>query len=77
MASRGAILFRAYVRSMSPFLFFASVSVRLREGEVNGWKGERSQCIVTLVPMVFLAVRSAILWYLSGILAGFGGFSAV
>ena len=31
-------------------------SVRLREGEVNGWKGERSQCIVTLVPMVLLAV---------------------
>ena len=31
-----------------------SLSVRLREGEVIGRKGERSQCIDTLVPMVHI-----------------------
>ena len=48
---------------MSLSLFFASVSVRLKGGGGKRVKGERSQCIVTLVPMVFLAVRSAIVWF--------------
>ena len=35
----------------------------LKGGGGKRMKGERSQCIVTLVPMVFLAVRSAIVWF--------------
>ena len=53
--------------AMSSSLFFVSVSVRLREGEVNGWKGERSQFIVRLVPMGFLEVSCWCQWSPIGI----------
>ena len=79
-----SILFSAYVWSLEVriglvdflasggYVFVSLLCIckrALKGGGGKRVKGERSQCIVTLVPMVFLAVRSAIVsgYYRSGV----------